>query len=45
MQLKGQNYKSTADAIKTIIQSEGALGMYRGISANTLKVIPNNERR
>ena len=45
MQLKGQNYKSTADAIKTIIQSEGALGMYRGISANTLKVIPNNAIR
>jgi len=45
MQLKGQNYKSTLDAIKTIIVKEGSTGLYRGISANTLKVIPNNAIR
>jgi len=31
MQLKGQNYKSTLDAIKTIIVTEGSTGLYRGI--------------
>jgi len=45
MQLKGKNYKSTLDAIQTIIKTEGSLGLYRGISANTLKVIPNNAIR
>jgi len=45
MQLKGKNYKSTLDAIQTIIKTEGTLGLYRGISANTLKVIPNNAIR
>jgi solute carrier family 25 (mitochondrial phosphate transporter), member 23/24/25/41 len=45
MQLKGKNYKSTVDAISTILRTEGALGLYRGILANTLKVIPNNAIR
>jgi solute carrier family 25 phosphate transporter 23/24/25/41 len=45
MQLKGKNYTSTFDAIKTIIKAEGSMGLYRGISANTLKVIPNNAIR
>ena len=31
MQLKGKNYKSTLDAIRTIILTEGSSGLYRGI--------------
>jgi len=45
MQLKGQNYNNTLDAMKTIIAKEGAAGLYKGMSANTLKVIPNNAIR
>mmetsp|Transcript_73405 Transcript_73405/g.153213 ORF Transcript_73405/g.153213 Transcript_73405/m.153213 type:complete len:303 (-) Transcript_73405:130-1038(-) len=45
MQLKGQNYNNTLHAMKTIISKEGALGLYKGMSANTLKVIPNNAIR
>jgi len=45
MQLKGTNYKNTLDAIKVITQKEGATGLYKGMSANTLKVIPNNAIR
>lgn len=45
MQLKGKNYKNTLDAIKVIMQQEGVAGLYKGMSANTLKVIPNNAIR
>jgi solute carrier family 25 phosphate transporter 23/24/25/41 len=45
MQLKGRNYTSTADAMRTIVRTEGAKALYKGMSANTLKVVPNNAIR
>ena len=33
------------DAIITILRTEGALGLYRGILATRLRVIPNNTMR
>ena len=45
MQVKGKNYNSTAHAISTIVRTEGARSLYRGMSANTLKVMPNNAIR
>jgi len=45
MQVKGRNYNSTLHALRTIIQQEGVRQLYRGMSANTLKVMPNNAIR
>eukprot|EP00961_Rhodomonas_salina_P085582 1149427-Rhodomonas_salina.2 len=36
---RARNYKNTLDAIKVIMQQEGVAGLYKGMSANTLKVI------
>mmetsp|Transcript_11096 Transcript_11096/g.12701 ORF Transcript_11096/g.12701 Transcript_11096/m.12701 type:complete len:401 (+) Transcript_11096:213-1415(+) len=45
MQLKGNNYSGTINAFSTILKDEGALGFYKGMSANALKVVPNNAIR
>lgn len=45
MQLKGTTYSSTTDAFVTIVRQEGALGLYKGLLANTLKTVPNNAVR
>eukprot|EP00281_Chroomonas_sp_CCMP1168_P020915 CAMPEP_0206229874 /NCGR_PEP_ID=MMETSP0047_2-20121206/9936_1 /ASSEMBLY_ACC=CAM_ASM_000192 /TAXON_ID=195065 /ORGANISM="Chroomonas mesostigmatica_cf, Strain CCMP1168" /LENGTH=305 /DNA_ID=CAMNT_0053653215 /DNA_START=13 /DNA_END=930 /DNA_ORIENTATION=- len=45
MQMKGRVYTSTINAIITISRTEGAFALYKGISANTLKVVPNNAIR
>lgn len=38
----GKNYFSICHAIKTIYIKEGIKGFYKGVIANTLKIIPNN---
>jgi solute carrier family 25 phosphate transporter 23/24/25/41 len=45
MQLKGKNYRNTLDAMQTIARTEGVKALYKGMSANTLKVVPNNAIR
>lgn len=45
MQMKGSPYRSQADALGTIWRTEGARGFYRGWSANTIKVVPQNAIR
>mmetsp|Transcript_29048 Transcript_29048/g.57024 ORF Transcript_29048/g.57024 Transcript_29048/m.57024 type:complete len:395 (-) Transcript_29048:151-1335(-) len=45
MQLKGVTYPSTADAFYTIIKTEGPRGFYHGMTANAIKIIPNNAIR
>ena len=45
MQLKGTNYSSTVNAFSTILKDEGFLGFYKGMTANALKVVPNNAIR
>jgi solute carrier family 25 phosphate transporter 23/24/25/41 len=45
MQLKGSPYRSQADALATIWRTEGMRGFYRGWSANTIKVVPQNAIR
>jgi len=45
MQLKGKNYASTFDAIKTIYAKEGLRGYYHGMVPNALKILPNNAIR
>jgi len=45
MQLKGKNYASTLDAIKTIYAKEGFRGYYHGMLANATKILPNNALR
>lgn len=45
MQLAGKNYASTANAFTTIVSQEGFRGFYKGMSANALKVVPNNAIR
>lgn len=37
----GYQYKSIADALKTIFRQEGFRGLYKGISPNLLKVAPS----
>ena len=37
----GYQYKSIADALRTIIAQEGIKGLYKGISPNLLKVAPS----
>eukprot|EP00924_Labyrinthula_sp_SR-Ha-C_P009234 augustus_masked-scaffold_2-processed-gene-17.41-mRNA-1 protein AED:0.02 eAED:0.03 QI:0/-1/0/1/-1/1/1/0/337 len=45
MQLAGTNYTSTRNAFSTILRVEGLRGFYKGMSANALKVVPNNAIR
>lgn len=45
MQMKGQIYRNQLDAFKTIWRTEGLVGFYRGWSANTIKVVPQNAIR
>mmetsp|Transcript_5345 Transcript_5345/g.13730 ORF Transcript_5345/g.13730 Transcript_5345/m.13730 type:complete len:400 (+) Transcript_5345:188-1387(+) len=45
MQLAGKHYTSTANAFTTIARDEGFRGFYKGMSANALKVVPNNAIR
>lgn len=45
MQMRGQMYRSQADAFVTIWHSEGVHGFYRGYAANTIKVVPQNALR
>lgn len=43
--MKGQIYSGQLNAFVTIWRTEGYRGFYRGWSANTLKVIPQNSIR
>lgn len=45
MQMKGQAYANQMDAFRTIMAREGLRGFYRGWSANTIKVVPQNAIR
>ena len=45
MQVAGTNYTSTLNAFSTIAKVEGFRGFYVGMSANALKVAPNNAVR
>ena len=45
MQVAGKNYSSTANAFSTILRTEGIRGYYKGMTANALKVVPNNAIR
>lgn len=37
----GFKYTSVGDAFKTILRTEGLMGLYKGLSANLLKVVPS----
>lgn len=43
--MAGKNYTSTANAFYTIATKEGPLGFYKGMTANALKIVPNNAIR
>ena len=45
MQIRGTPYKHGLDAFWQIIRNEGFLKLYAGISANALKIVPNNSIR
>lgn len=45
MQMAGTHYTSTINAFSTIMKQEGPTGFYKGMSANALKVVPNNAIR
>lgn len=45
MQLAGKNYSGLSNAFTTIVKQEGFRGFYKGMSANALKVVPNNAIR
>ncbi len=45
MQIRGTPYKHGVDAFIQIIKREGFLKLYAGISANALKIVPNNSIR
>ena len=45
MQIRGTPYKHGLDAFWQIIRNEGFLNLYAGISANALKIVPNNSIR
>ncbi len=45
MQIRGTPYKNGMDAFFQIIHKEGFLKLYSGISANILKIVPNNSIR
>ena len=45
MQLKGTHYNGLLHAFRSIVADEGFRGLYKGMSANALKVIPNSAVR
>ena len=45
MQMKGKTYNGMADAMLTIMREEGMRGFFRGWTANTMKVVPQNSIR
>ena len=45
MQMKGKTYKGMGDAFATIWRNEGMKGFFKGWTANTLKVVPQNSIR
>mmetsp|Transcript_12196 Transcript_12196/g.19829 ORF Transcript_12196/g.19829 Transcript_12196/m.19829 type:complete len:395 (-) Transcript_12196:708-1892(-) len=45
MQVSGNTYSSTLNAFSTIFRDEGPRGFYKGMTANALKVVPNNSIR
>ena len=45
MQMKGKTYNGIGDAFVTIWRNEGMKGFFKGWSANTLKVVPQNSIR
>lgn len=45
MQMKGKTYNGMADAMRTIMKDEGMIGFFRGWTANTMKVVPQNSIR
>ena len=45
MQMKGKTYNGMGDAFVTIWRKEGMRGFFKGWSANTLKVVPQNSIR
>mmetsp|Transcript_21346 Transcript_21346/g.69102 ORF Transcript_21346/g.69102 Transcript_21346/m.69102 type:complete len:330 (+) Transcript_21346:1499-2488(+) len=45
MQMKGAHYTSMLDALVTIARKEGVQGFFKGWSANTIKVAPQNAIR
>ena len=45
MQMKGKTYNGMGDAFVTIFKKEGMKGFFRGWTANTLKVVPQNSIR
>lgn len=44
-QMKGKTYNGQLHAFSSIWAAEGARGFYRGWSANTIKVVPQNAIR
>ena len=38
----GKHYSSIGNAISTIIKKEGFAGFYKGMAANSIKIVPNN---
>lgn len=44
-QMKGKMYSSQIDAFRSIWSKEGLRGFYRGWTANTIKVVPQNAIR
>ena len=45
MLFPGQHYSSVLNAFKTVFQTEGMKGFYKGMAPNAIKVIPNNAIR
>lgn len=45
MQVSGTHYSSVYNAFTSILRNEGPTGFYRGVVANTLKVVPSNAMR
>ena len=45
MQMKGKTYAGMGDAFATIWRNEGMKGFFKGWTANTLKVVPQNSIR
>lgn len=45
MQLRGHPYRHGLDAFMTLIRQEGFIKLYAGMSANAMKIIPNNSIR
>ena len=45
MQLKGNHYAGVINAFQSILSNEGVQGLYRGMAANAMKVVPNSAVR